>query len=154
MPRDPPRDGDQRIIPHDHPEIFDDHYVIRHTNPNDLFVEDGIKRLASGAFSDSSDGGMSVDIEEWMVVETLDPLHYLHPDEGAVRIRVGELRTLGYQVGWDPDGGHRHHGSVWGNFNGSKHKKRIKKLAVTIQRCKGEGESADPEGQQSAQPTE
>jgi hypothetical protein len=114
---DPPRDLQGNIIPHDHAEILDDHHVIRHTNPNDLAFQQelGRWRLSSGAFSESSDGGMSVDIEEWMIADGLESLHYLtNPLEGAVRIRVGDLRQLGCQVGWDPDSGHPHHGSVWG----------------------------------------
>lgn len=142
MPRDPPpRDPRGNILPHDHPEILDDHHVIRHTNPNDLAFDEtlGGLRLASGAFSESSDGGMSVDIEEWIIADGLTSLHYVaNPIEGAVRIRVGDLRLRGYQVGWDPDGGHPHHGSVWGNFNGSKNKRRVKALAVTIKKTDGE----------------
>jgi hypothetical protein len=143
MPRDPPpRDGD-RIIPHDHPQISDDYHVIRHIKPNDLAFDHslGVMRLASGSFSDSHDGGMSVDIEEWIIADGLDTLHYVTDSvDGAVRIRVGDLRKLGFKVGWDPDGGHPHHGSVWGNFNGSKSKRRVKALAVAIRAAKGEGE--------------
>jgi hypothetical protein len=96
-------------------------------------------RLSSGTFSESSDGGMSVDIEDWMIADGLMSLHYLNnPLEGAVRISVGALRQLGYKVGWDPDGGHIHHGLVWGNFNGSKNKRRVKALAVTIKKADGE----------------
>lgn len=141
MPLDPPRDLQGHILPHDHPEILDDHHVIRHTNPNDLAYDEEIGgwRLGSGAFSKSSDGGMSVDIEEWMIADGLSQLHYLmNPLEGAVRIRVGDLRQRGYQVGWDPDGGHPHHGSVWGNFNGSKNKRRLRALSVTIKKTEGE----------------
>jgi hypothetical protein len=141
MPRDPPRDSQGNILPHDHAEILDDHYVIRHINPNDLAFDETLKgkRLGSGAFSESSGGGMSVDIEAWMTANGLEQLHYVtNPLEGAVRIRVGDLRRLGYQVGWDPDGGHQHHGSVWGNFNGSKSKRRIRALAKTIKRAAGE----------------
>jgi hypothetical protein len=141
MPLDPPRDPSGNILPHDHAEILDDYHVIRHTNPNYLAFDDelGGKRLGSGAFSESSDGGMSVDIEEWMIADGLTRLHYLASSvEGAVRIRVGDLRQRGYQVGWDPDGGHPHHGSVWGNFNGSKNKRRVKALAQTIKKAEGE----------------
>jgi hypothetical protein len=117
----PPRDAAGRIIPHDHPDIFDNHHVIRHTTPNDLHTEpDGTRRLMSGAFSESSTGGMSVDIEEWMSADGLDALHYVKdPTHGAVRLSVSELRQLGFRVGWDPDGGHEHHGAVWGIGNGS-----------------------------------
>jgi hypothetical protein len=66
MHADPPRDGNGKILPHDHPEILETHHVIRHTTPNDLTfdLQTGKHRIASGAFSESSGGGMSVDIEE------------------------------------------------------------------------------------------
>src|SRR5262249_20894203 len=105
----PPRDAQGSIIPHDHAEILDDHFVIRHTDPHDL-VDDGKggKRLSSGAYTESKVGGMSVNIESWMTVDCLAPLHYVtDPAQGAVRLSVRELRKLGLQVGWDPDGGQR-----------------------------------------------
>jgi hypothetical protein len=93
MPKPPPRDQHGKIVPHDHPDILDDHYLIRHTTPQDLCDDDGGKRLSSGAFSESKDAGMSVDIEEWMKVDGLDPLHYItDPTHGAVRLKVGDLR--------------------------------------------------------------
>ena len=72
MPSRPARDGNGKIIPHDHPEITDDHYIIRHTVPNDLHPETSTHtRLASGAFSESSDGGMSCDEQNWMAAAGL-----------------------------------------------------------------------------------
>jgi hypothetical protein len=141
MPTDPPRDQQGAIIPHDHPEIRDDQHVIRHTTPHDLCDDEETKkrRLASGAFSESTGGGMSVDIEEWMCAAGLASLHYVTVvGHGAVRLNVGELRKLGFQVGWDPDNNHRYHGAVWGIGNGSKRKKRVARIAVTIQKAAGE----------------
>jgi hypothetical protein len=137
MSVDPLRDQHGIVIPHDHVDISDEHHVVRHTTPNDLHQIE--KRLISGAFSESTGGGMSVDIEEWMVADGLDPLHYVtNPDHGAVRISVGELRKLGLQVGWDPDGHHPHHAAVWGIGNGSKRKRRVMALATTIRKATGE----------------
>jgi hypothetical protein len=139
MPTPPPRDQHGNIIPHDHPEILDEHHVIRHTVPRDLSDDGNGKRLGSGAFSESTGGGMSVDIEEWMKADGLDPLHYVtDPTHGAVRLNVGELRKQGLKVGWDPDNAHRHHGGVWGIGNGSKGKRRIRELATTLKRAEGE----------------
>jgi hypothetical protein len=139
MPVDPPRDANGKIVPHNHSEIFDEHHVIRRTVPLDLCDDARRRRLSSGAFSESSDGGMSVDLEVWMRADGLEPLHYAtDPTHGAVRLNVGELRRLGFQVGWDPDGGHRHHGAVWGIGPGSKRKKRVQKIATTIRRAEGE----------------
>jgi hypothetical protein len=140
MPANPPRDEQGKIQPHDHAEILDDHHVIRFITPRDLFEEeDGRRRVASGAYSESSEGGMSVCIEEWMAAADLRPLHYLpHPSYGARRLLVGELRRLGFQVGWDPDGGHPHHGAVWGIGNGSKKKRRVANIAALLKKADGE----------------
>jgi hypothetical protein len=82
---------------------------------------------------------MSVDVEEWLIDAGLSPLHYVTDlSHGAVRIKVGDLREAGFKVGWDPDGGHPLHAAVWGIGNGSKRKRRIAKLAVTIRKAAGE----------------
>jgi hypothetical protein len=140
MPADPPRDQQGKIIPHDHAEILDGHHLIRHTTPHDLYQNQVTQemQIGSGAYSESSEGGMSVDIEEWMTSDGLDPLHYVtNPDHGAVRISVGELRKLGFQVGWDPDS-HPYHAEVWGIGNGSKKRRKVKALAVKIKKAAGE----------------
>jgi hypothetical protein len=139
--RQPPlRNEAAKIVPHDHPEIADDDYVIRHiVPPFDLHIETeaGITRVASGAYSASDDGGMSVDIQRWMQEDDLDDLYYL-PDEtqGATRIRVGDLRAIGLKVGWDPDNGHPHHGAVWGIK--TTHRRKIARKAETLKKAEGE----------------
>jgi hypothetical protein len=139
MPTPPPRGPDGKIIAHDHPEILDEHHVIRHTTPHDLAPEGNGQRLSSGAFSESEGGGMSVYIEEWMKADGLDPLHYsTEPSHGAVRLNVGELRQLGLKVGWDPDDAPPHHGGVWGIGNGSKGKRRVRGIATTVKQADGE----------------
>lgn len=139
MPKPPPRDLHGKIVPHDHPDILDEHYIIRHTTPHDLCDDGGGKRLSSGAFSESEGGGMSVDIEEWMKVDRLDPLFYVtDPTHGAVRLKVGDLRNQQLQVGWDPDNSHQHHGGVWGIGNGSKRKRRVLEIAISLKRAQGE----------------
>ncbi len=87
---------------------------------------------------------MSVDIEEWMAADGLGPLHYVQEAaHGATRITVGELRAQGFRVGWDPRPDNPHHGAVWGIGNGSRRKRRVAALAVTIRPAFGEGE-VDP----------
>ena len=136
----PPRDQNGKIVPHNHREILDSHHVVRHILPQDLYSEpSGKVRVQSGAYSESSDGGMSVDIIEWMVEDGLSELHYLtDPSQGAVKLSVASLRREGFLVGWDPDGGHPHHGAVWGIGNGSTRRRRIARLAVTLRKAKGE----------------
>jgi len=139
LPKPPPRDQHGKIVPHDHPEILDEHYVIRHTTPQDLSDDEGGKRLNSGAFSESKGGGMSVDIEEWMKADGLDPMHYItDPTHGAVRLKVGDLREQKLLVGWDPDDAHPHHGGVWGIGNGSRRRRRVLEIAISLKRVEGE----------------
>ena len=143
MPAAPPRDVEGLVLPHDHAEILEEYHVIRHITPRDLHTDQdtGVTRIASGAYSESSDvhGGMSVDIEEWMIADGLDPLHYLpDPMHGATRISVGELRNRGFKVGWDPLPENPHHGGVWGIGNGSKRKRKIAEIAVSLRKAEGE----------------
>lgn len=146
---DPQRDGDGHVLRHNYPDILDRHHVIRRITPHDLCTDQtsGLRRVASGAYSESSDppGGMSVNIEEWMIADCLDPLHYLEDQShGATRINVGDLRAQGFQVGWDPQPNNPHHGEVWGIGNGSTRRKKVAALAVTIRPAEGEGE-VDPQ---------
>jgi hypothetical protein len=138
----PPRDAQGNVIPHDHQEILSEHNVIRHiVPPQDLHRDQttGITRVASGAYSESSEGGMSVDIEDWMTVDGVPPLHYVTDDsQGAVRLNVGALRGEGLKIGWDPLPENEHHGAVWGIGNGSGRRKRIARLADTIRKARGE----------------
>jgi hypothetical protein len=142
MPKSPPpRDADGNVLPHDHPEILNSEHVIRHTKPQDVVPdsEPGKKRLGSGAYSESSDGGMSVDHEEWLIADHLTALNYVTDlRDGATRLTVGELRALGFQVGWDPLPENPHHCAVWGIGNGSKRKKRIHKIGKTVRKAEGE----------------
>jgi hypothetical protein len=136
MPIEPPRGPDGRVIPHDHLEILDEHYVIRWTTANDVHPIEA--RLISGAFSESSEGGMSVDIEDWIVSAGLDRLHNVPIGFGAVRLNVGALRGLGFQVGWDPVGSNPYHGAVWGIGNGSGRRRKILAIAERLRSAKGE----------------
>ncbi|MSP00674.1 MAG: hypothetical protein EXR07_06440 [Acetobacteraceae bacterium] len=130
-------DDDGKIKPHDHPDILNDHHVIRWITPGNIHPDD--RRLISGAFSESRDGGMSVEIEEWLQAAGFDRLKNLpDPSYGAVRLNVGALRKLGFQVGWDPDQGHPQHGAVWGIGNGSTRRRKILGIAERIRPAKGE----------------
>jgi len=82
---------------------------------------------------------MSVDIEAWMRVDGLGPLHYItEPTHGAVRLKAGDLRKQNLKVGWDPDDAHPHHGGVWGIANGSKRKRRVLEIAISLKQAEGE----------------
>src|SRR5438874_455042 len=140
MRAEPPRDEDGNTLPHDHPEILPEHHVIRHILPRDIHADQGtgIRRVASGAYSESSQkhGGMSVDIEDWMTADGLAALHYVvDAAHGAVRLNVGNLRGMGFRVGWDPVPENPHHGAVWGIGNGSRRRRRIAENAETVRKA-------------------
>jgi hypothetical protein len=83
--------------------------------------------------------GCQFDVEDWLIADGLDPLHYIsNPDFGARRIKVSELRALGFKVGWDPLANNRHHAAVWGIGPGSKKKRKVAALAVLVRKAKGE----------------
>jgi hypothetical protein len=139
MPAEPLRDANGKIIPHDHDEILDDDYVLRHiVPPHDLHPDParGITRVSSGAYSESNEGGMSVDILRWMAEDGLNECDYLTDEMGATKIKVGDLRALGCQVGWDPDSGHEHHGAVWGLKQTIR--KKVARAAITVRKAAGE----------------
>lgn len=140
MPQPPERDAAGNTIPHDHAEILDSDFVIRYTTPEELHTEaNGVCRVRSGAFSESSDGGMSVVHERWIADANIDSMHYAkEKTHGAVRINVGQLRAQGFKVGYDPLPDNPHHCAVWGIGNGSSRKRRVQKLAITIRKCDGE----------------
>jgi hypothetical protein len=141
MRAEPERDGEGIVLPHDHPAILREYHVIRHITERDLFSDEAIgrTRIASGAYSESSEGGMSVDIEEWMIEDGLEPTHYVTDSAHcAVRLIVAKLRELGLKVGWDPLAENPHHGAVWGIGNGSKRKQRVSKLAIVIRKARGQ----------------
>jgi hypothetical protein len=141
MPQAPPSDQ-SGTLPHNHAEISDEDYVIRYITPNDLHTEpNGIVRVASGAYSESSDahGGMSVVHEGWCQAASIDVMQFAkEPTHGAVRLKVGDLRAAGFQVGYDPLPSNVHHCAVWGIGNGSPRKRRVHRLAQTVKKCTGE----------------
>jgi hypothetical protein len=141
MPKTPPpRDAAGKTLPHNHDDILDSDHLIRHTKPHDLTQETDTRvwRLGSGAYSESSDGGMSVDHEEWMHQEGLTSLHYVKDSQdGATRLMVGELRALGFQVGWDPLPDNPHHCAVWGISN-SRQRRKILRIGKTVRKARGE----------------
>ncbi|SRR6266481_6541901 len=140
-PAGPPRDEQQKVRPHNHADIPDTAHVIRHTVPTDVVPDGstGLMRIASGAYTEGEGGGMSVDIEDWMIAEGLNPLHYVtDPTHGATRLKVGDLRALGLMVGWDPTSENPHHCAVWGIKQSSSFRRKIMRIATTLKKAQGE----------------
>lgn len=123
----PPQVNDHgHVVPHDHVDIGDDWIVIRRIQSVWLKdVTDGQIGLTTASFTESSEppGGMSIDILNLLEQAGLDAPSYVtqHPNRPyAVRFRVGDLRALGLQVGFDPleeqppFPANPFHGEVWG----------------------------------------
>ena len=118
MPQPPPRDANGEIVPHNHPEILSDHRVIRRISEKQIVVVDGQRRISSIAFRPSSgaNGGMSVDLEAFIVEQGRDPSAFVTTPfwMGSVCFRVGALRAEALLVGYHPLPENDCHGEVWG----------------------------------------
>ncbi len=137
----PPRDKNGTVIPHDHPGIFPEHWVIRRVSELYL-VSDPKKgdhlRISSMAFQPSSgaNDGMSIDLQHEIEEAGLDPMEYVTTPTwiGSVCFLVEHLRTENFMVGSDPieEGSpdvpeNPYHGQVWGNFSRGK-RRRLQQL--------------------------
>jgi hypothetical protein len=124
--RPPPRDEHGIVVPHDNEGILAEDGVIRRVSERYHVVTDGRggRRLSSMAFRASSDpnAGMSVDLESSIIEAGLDPKAYVTTPKwmGSVRLRAGDLRSKGFQVGYVPLPDNPHHGEVWGTFSRGK----------------------------------
>ena len=136
----PPRDKDGRVQPHDDPAaIPDDSFVLRSIPSSELKArQDGPGRyLSSGAFSRSSKQHdptqeMSTDAGTLMAAAGVPEKKGMRSDhEALVKIRAGDLRDLGCQIGPDPiHPDSPYHAQVWG-VRGNKSKK-IKQKAIWV----------------------
>ena len=112
----PPKDGNGRVIPHDHDEIVGEDRVIRRITDWHLTdMEGGGRRLSSAAFEPSDDGQVSVDIEKLLLEANLDPGEYSEalPSVGSICWSAQYLRSEQLKVGYDPLPNNPYHGGVW-----------------------------------------
>ena len=122
----PPLDEGGRVVPHDHEEIGDDWIVVRRINTIWLkSATDGEIGLSTAAFTESSQPpkGMSVDILNLIEAAGVDAKAHVASLPNlpySVRLRVGDLRSLGLKVGFHPLDekppfpANPFHGEVWG----------------------------------------
>jgi hypothetical protein len=129
----PPRDSQGQVIPHDHAGIAKNDGVIRRISEQQLVIDgaSGQLRISSLALKASStgNGGMSVDLQCSIVDAGLDPFVYVTTPRwiGSIRFSAGDLRSEGFQVGYDPLCDNPHHGEVWGEFNKTK-RRRLRQI--------------------------
>lgn len=110
------------VVPHDAPDIANEDILLRRIIPSEHLVPDGNTgqlRLSTKAFSPSSEenGGMSVDIEKFIIAANLDPKTFVTSPRfsGSVQFTAGSARSAGLLVGKDPLPENPYHGEVWGN---------------------------------------
>ena len=136
--RDPPRDADGRVEPHDHDEIHDDDIVLRGVPRHQILpTEDGGRRISSGAFSRSSaqrDPYRSLSVSAKKILDC----HETAIDEWAdgkygavVYVPTARFRENGLCVGWDPTPDDPSHCGVWGTLPRSVQKE----LATDARQC-------------------
>lgn len=113
----PPRDAEGKVTPHDSPSIENADTLIRYISGQYLVDDEkvaGGKRLSTGAFSESSEGGMSVDIEKKLLATKIAVAARVLPSfVGAGRLVAGQMRALQMLVGEDPLEDNSAHGAVW-----------------------------------------
>lgn len=120
MTRDPPRDADGCVEPHDHEQIQDEDIMLRGIPEWQILpTPDGGRRISSGAFSGTNCerdkyGGLSLGAKR--VLECLEKTteewaagRYL----AVVCIPAGMLREAGVQIGWDPQENDPAHCNAW-----------------------------------------
>lgn len=119
----PPKDQDGLTIPHDCPEIQNEHRLIRRIS-EEWIVSDhkGKKRLSTAALDPSSEDydkycGLSVDIEHFILNAGLDPKKFVTTPKftGAISFSVDSFRSRSFLVGTDPSKDNPYHGAVWQN---------------------------------------
>lgn len=139
MIQPPPRDSDNKVIPHDHAEISNTNEVIRRISNLQITKDsNGRLRISSIAYKASSgkNEGMSVDLKQLIEEDGIDArVHVTTPRwMGSVLFRVSDLRNMAFQVGYDPieppkPDPNPYHGQVWGRFSNSQ-TRRLQRLAI------------------------
>lgn len=116
---DPPRDENGQITPYDDPDILDKDSLLRRIHPTHIVPNKnaGGHRLSSMAFSESSTdppGGMSVDVEPWMLASGVNPCSKLEEGFSMARLIAGDMRNLRFRVGQTPtEDNNPYHADVW-----------------------------------------
>lgn len=110
------------VEPYDEVGIAGPDLIIRRIDPEQHVVDDdnrNCRRISTKAYSPSSgeNGGMSVDIEQLMIADDVEPKAYVTSPKyvGSVAFTAQSLRDVGLRIGYDPiPNVNPYHGEVWG----------------------------------------
>ena len=128
----PPRDQSGNVIPHDHQEISAEDGIIRRISQQQVVPgKDGKPTLSTLAVNPSSlslGGGMSVDLQTLIESKGVEPRSFVTqpPFIGSIRFTTQFLRSMAFQVGYDPCEDNPYHGEVWGNFSNGRKKELLR----------------------------
>jgi hypothetical protein len=122
----PPLDANGEVIPHDHPEIQNEHWIIRRVSGQETVFDPKVqgRRLSTAVFSASSgkNGGISVDLQNEIEAAGLDPAHHVTTPRwtASIRLQCVHFRARDLKVGYEPLPENPHHGEVWGQLSRAK----------------------------------
>ena len=125
--------NDKLVKPFDDQNIKSNGMLIRGIPDNHILLDDeGNKILSSTAFAQSSgeNGGMSVFLEQLILLDNMVPQEYIMDDGlncGAVYLNVGGIRLADFQVG-HPIQGNPYNGDVCGKTRIRYNKNKRRKL--------------------------
>lgn len=131
MPKLPPLDENNKVIPHDHEEITNEQYIIRRVSHQHVVSDgNGGQKISSMLFKSNS-GELSIDIKKFIEDAGLDVKKFVTNPRfiGSVLICVDQIRALGYKVGYDPIQENPYHGEIWGNLKSQSNIKTLLKQA-------------------------
>ncbi len=138
MLKQPPRDENGAIKPHNHNEIVPEGLLIRRIDPAQHLVHDenrNCTRISTKAFQPSSElnGGMSVDLNQLMQAASIDAAKFVTTPKhvGSVSFTAGAARSEKLLVGYDPLEDNRYHGEVWGDTKPNKFSKAQSKALIS-----------------------
>jgi hypothetical protein len=146
LPLDPPaRDASGLALPHDHPQITGDDFVVRRISriaarESVVPAKDGSSRLSSAIFTASSREsdpyeGISVDLDEVAQQEGIDLRSQIEMGDflGAVCVSAARVRNEELSVGYDPEPTNICHGQIWGKPANKKRKRLLRSCAWYVE---------------------
>jgi hypothetical protein len=147
----PEKDEDGAVVPHDHAQILNEDIILKRVSQQHLVeVGDGLYRVSTAIFSQSSDKYRGSSINILKVIENLGEEVEAYcrrrgETVGAIALTAGAIRDEEGLVGFEPLEDDLAHGEIW-NIKGKPKLRRLLKL-VNVQFCDVEvvQEAQDPD---------